>query len=216
MVNILGISAFYHDSAAWLIQDEEIIAAAQEERFTRKKHDSSFPKQAIVYCLKEGKISERELDYVAFYDKPFIKFERIVETYLAYAPRGLKSYLLALPLWLKEKLLMTDLIRKELDGYKGEIIFPEHHESKHTIKEVLNWFEQTGFQFVKSLSKTGFFGGISENEKLFEPESPANLFKLFWLEKAMMFKASKNGGLFIVVGQKKSYGIGEELLKSDS
>jgi carbamoyltransferase len=126
---ILGISCFYHDSAAALVKDGEIIAAAQEERFTRKKHDFDFPRHAIAYCLQEGKVSIRDLDYVAFYDKPFIKFERIVETYLAYAPRGLKSFLMAVPLWLKEKLWMSELIRKELEGYKGEIIFPEHHES---------------------------------------------------------------------------------------
>jgi carbamoyltransferase len=126
---ILGISCFYHDSAATLVRDGEIIAAAQEERFTRKKHDSDFPKHAIAYCLREGNVNIGGVDYVAFYDKPFIKFERIIETYLAYSPRGLKSFLMAIPLWLKEKLWMSELIRKELEGYKGEIIFPEHHES---------------------------------------------------------------------------------------
>jgi carbamoyltransferase len=126
---ILGISCFYHDSAAALVRDGEIIAAAQEERFTRKKHDADFPKHAIAYCLREGNVSIGDVDYVAFYDKPFIKFERIIETYLAYAPRGLKSFLMAVPLWLKEKLWMSELIKKELDGYKGQIIFPEHHES---------------------------------------------------------------------------------------
>lgn len=126
---ILGISCFYHDSAAALVRDGEIVAAAQEERFTRKKHDADFPKNAIAYCLREVNVSIGDVDYVAFYDKPFIKFERIIETYLAYAPRGLKSFLMAVPLWLKEKLWMSELIKKELEGYKGQIIFPEHHES---------------------------------------------------------------------------------------
>ncbi|MEE9499814.1 MAG: carbamoyltransferase [Candidatus Omnitrophota bacterium] len=125
---ILGISAYYHDSAAAILKDGEILAAAQEERFTRKKHDHSFPGNAISYCLRIAKISAGELDYVAFYDKPFIKFERILETYLAYAPFGIKSFIKAVPLWIRKKIWMRDLIRKEL-GYDGPIIFPEHHES---------------------------------------------------------------------------------------
>lgn len=128
-MNILGLSCFYHDSAACLVRDGVIVAAAQEERFSRKKHDFSFPRGAIAYCLEEGKLSPNELDYIAFYDKPFIKFERIIETYLVYAPSGLKSFLMALPLWLKEKLWMSELIKKEMEGFKGEIIFPQHHES---------------------------------------------------------------------------------------
>ncbi|MFQ5641390.1 MAG: carbamoyltransferase, partial [bacterium] len=123
-----GISAFYHDSAACLIRDGEIVAAAQEERFTRKKHDFNFPHHAIAYCLSEGKISGQDLDYVAFYDKPFIKFERLLLTYLQYAPFGLKSFIMAMPLWLKQKLWMKDFIAKELD-FEGKILFPEHHES---------------------------------------------------------------------------------------
>ena len=125
---ILGISAFYHDSAACLVRDGDIIAAAQEERFTRKKHDSSFPKNAIQYCLKEAGITAPDLHYVGFYDKPFIKFERILYTYLTYAPRGIRSFLKSMPLWLKQKLFMKDLIREEL-GFSGEILFTEHHES---------------------------------------------------------------------------------------
>ncbi|MDD5421984.1 MAG: carbamoyltransferase [Candidatus Omnitrophica bacterium] len=127
-MNILGISAFYHDSAAALVKDGEIIAAAQEERFTRKKHDSSFPKNAVQYCLKEGGIGIGDIDYVAFYEKPFIKFERILETYIAYAPSGISSFLKALPLWIKKKLWMKEMIREEL-GYSGPMIFPEHHEA---------------------------------------------------------------------------------------
>jgi carbamoyltransferase len=125
---ILGISAFYHDSATCLIEDGKIIAAAQEERFTRKKHDYNFPHHAIKYCLEEAGISGKELDYVAFYDKPFIKFERLLTTYLTYAPKGLQSFLLAMPLWLKQKLWMKDFIHKTLD-FERKIIFPEHHES---------------------------------------------------------------------------------------
>ena len=125
---ILGISAFYHDSAACLIKDGEIISAAQEERFTRKKHDFSFPINAINFCLDYGKISINELDLVAFYDKPLLKFERLLETYLGYAPKGIKSFIKAMPLWIKEKLWMKDMIKKELN-YEGKIIFPEHHES---------------------------------------------------------------------------------------
>jgi len=125
---VLGISAYYHDSAAALIKDGNIIAAAQEERFTRKKHDSRFPKSAIHYCLEEAGISIKDVDYVAFYDKPFIKFERILETYLAYAPFGITSFIKAIPLWIKKKLWMRELIKKEL-GFEGKMIFPEHHES---------------------------------------------------------------------------------------
>ncbi len=127
-MNILGISAYYHDSAACLVQDGEIVAAAQEERFTRKKHDPDFPKNAVEYCLKEGGISVADLDYVGFYDKPFIKFERILETYLSVAPRGIRSYLKSLPLWLKEKLWTRKNIREALN-YSGPVLFAEHHES---------------------------------------------------------------------------------------
>ena len=125
---ILGISAFYHDSAACLIKDGKIIAAAQEERFTRKKHDFSFPKNAIEYCLNIGGIKSAELSFVAFYDKPFIKFERILESYLSYAPKGILSFIKAMPLWIREKLWMKEVIKKELE-YSGQILFPEHHES---------------------------------------------------------------------------------------
>jgi carbamoyltransferase len=125
---ILGISAFYHDSAACIVKNGEIIAAAQEERFTRKKHDFRFPEHAINFCLDYANISSKEIDIVAFYDKPFLKFERILETYLTYAPVGIKSFLKAMPLWIKEKIWMKELIKEKLD-YKGNIIFPEHHES---------------------------------------------------------------------------------------
>jgi carbamoyltransferase len=127
-VNILGISAYYHDSAAALIQDGKIVAAAQEERFTRKRHDADFPRNAIAYCLVAGGIEKKNLDVVAFYDKPFLKFERILETYLEYAPHGLWSFLKSMPVWIKQKLWIKDLIRRELH-FEGKILFPEHHES---------------------------------------------------------------------------------------
>jgi Predicted carbamoyl transferase, NodU family len=127
-MNILGISAFYHDSAACLVQDGRIVSAAQEERFTRKKHDFSFPTNAIQYCLQESGLKVEDLDFVAFYDKPFLKFERILMTYLAYAPVGIRSFIKAMPLWIKQKIWMKEFIKKELD-FAGKIIFPEHHES---------------------------------------------------------------------------------------
>jgi carbamoyltransferase len=125
---ILGISAFYHDSAACLVRDGEIIAAAQEERFTRKKHDHAFPIHAARYCLKEAGVNMDEVSYVGFYDKPLTKFERLLESYLGYAPSGIQSFIRAMPLWLKEKLWIPDVVRKEL-GYKGPVLFAEHHES---------------------------------------------------------------------------------------
>jgi carbamoyltransferase len=120
LVSILGISAFYHDSAACLVVDGEILAAAQEERFTRVKHDHRFPVNAARYCLNEAKLKADEIDYVGFYDKPLLKFDRLLETYLDYAPSGFNSFLKALPLWMKEKLLMPDLIRTELAKAGGE------------------------------------------------------------------------------------------------
>lgn len=125
---ILGISAFYHDSAACLVRDGEILAAAQEERFTRKKHDHNFPSNAVDYCLKHAGITVDDLDLVAFYDKPLLTFERLLETYIDYAPKGLRSFLKAMPLWLKEKLWTRENIAKALN-YKGQILFTEHHES---------------------------------------------------------------------------------------
>jgi carbamoyltransferase len=129
MATILGISAFYHDSAACLVRDGTIVAAAQEERFTRKKHDASFPRHAVAYCLKAGGITAADLDYVGFYDKPLRKFERLLEQYLGVAPRGLRSFLTAMPVWLKDKLFTRDLILRELGGFAGEVLFAEHHES---------------------------------------------------------------------------------------
>ena len=137
MADILGISAFYHDSAACLVRDGAIVAAAQEERFTRKKHDPGFPSHAVRYCLREGGVSLNDLRYVAFYDKPLVKFERLLETYLAFAPRGIRSFWTAMPVWLKDKLFLKRLLQKELlacvDGREKPtlppLLFGEHHES---------------------------------------------------------------------------------------
>jgi len=127
-IHILGVSAFYHDSAACLLRDGEIVAAAQEERFTRVKGDASFPTHAIRYCLAEGGIEAGDLSLVGFYDKPVLKFERILESYLGVAPRGFRSFLRAGPLWIKEKLHIHRQIRDNL-GFEGEILYAEHHES---------------------------------------------------------------------------------------
>jgi carbamoyltransferase len=133
-MRILGISAFYHDSAAALIEDGRILAAAQEERFTRRKHDAGFPHNAIAYCLAEAGIAADALDHVVFYDKPFLKFERLLETYIALAPRGFRSFKMSIPLWLKEKLFQKNLLRKELEEFSenfdtGRLLFCEHHLS---------------------------------------------------------------------------------------
>ena len=136
-VDILGISAFYHDSAACLLRDGRIVAAAQEERFSRRKHDARFPGAAIGYCLREGGVSIERLHSIVFYDKPLVKYERLLETYLGFAPRGIRSFLAAMPIWLKEKLLLKDLLQKELGRIGGglkrselpPILFGEHHES---------------------------------------------------------------------------------------
>ena len=119
MTAILGISAYYHDSAACVVVDGDIVAAAQEERFSRKKHDHSFPTHAIAYCLSEAGLRPDELQYVGFYDKPLVKFERLLETYLDYAPAGFPSFLKAMPLWMKEKLWLPDLIRRQFAELEG-------------------------------------------------------------------------------------------------
>jgi len=134
-MRILGISAFYHDSAAALVRDGEIVAAAQEERFTRKKHDSRFPAKAVEYCLAQDGIGLADVDWVAFYDKPFLKFERLLETYVAFAPRGLRSFAIAMPLWVREKLFQKTLLRDELKQFSADfdwdnrLLFTEHHQS---------------------------------------------------------------------------------------
>src|SRR5476651_2721353 len=134
-MRVLGISAFYHDSAAALIEDGHLVGAAQEERFTRKKHDAAFPEKAVQYCLDTAGIKMADVDYVAFYDKPFLKFERLLETYLAFAPRGFNSFRMAMPLWLKEKLFQKTLLRDEMKKWQPDfdwqkrLLFGEHHQS---------------------------------------------------------------------------------------
>jgi|ETNmetMinimDraft_21_1059911.scaffolds.fasta_scaffold15706_3 carbamoyltransferase len=164
-MNILGISAFYHDSAACLIKDGIIIAAAQEERFTRKKHDHTFPANAIQYCLREAGIDGTELDYVAFYDKPFLKFERILETYLAYSPFGIGSFLKAMPLWIKKKLWIKEIIKDELN-YSGKIIFPEHHESHAASAFFPSPFQEAAFITMDGVGEwsTSSFGFGKDNQ----------------------------------------------------
>jgi len=125
---ILGISAYYHDSAACLVRDGQVLAAAQEERFTRRKHDHRFPARAVEFCLRHAGITAEQLDFMAFYDKPLLKFERLLETYIDYAPRGLRSFLLAMPLWLKEKLWIREQVARA-SGFEGHVLFTEHHES---------------------------------------------------------------------------------------
>jgi carbamoyltransferase len=134
-MRIIGLSAFYHDSAAAVVEDGRIVAAAQEERFTRKKHDSGFPHQALAYCLDAAATTLDAVDHVVFYDKPFLKFERLLETYLVFSPRRFRSFRMAVPLWLREKLFQKQLLGDELKKYaadfdwKSKLLFTEHHQS---------------------------------------------------------------------------------------
>lgn len=165
-MNILGISCFYHDSAACLIRNGEIIAAVQEERFTRKKHDFNFPINSINWCLKGAGITVKDLDFVVFYDKPFIKFERILETSLAYAPSGIRQFILGMPLWLKQKLWIPELIRKELN-YKGKILFTSHHESHAASAFYPSQFGEAAFLTMDGVGEwdtTSF--GIGKNNQI--------------------------------------------------
>jgi carbamoyltransferase len=140
--SVLGISAYYHDSAACLVVDGQIVAAAQEERFTRKKHDAAFPTRAVAYCLEEAGLTLADLNYVAFYEKPLVKFERLLETYTSLAPRGWRSYLMAMPTWLGEKLWIGDDIADRLEGFEGPVLFGEHHESHAASAFYPSPFEQ--------------------------------------------------------------------------
>ncbi len=162
---ILGISAFYHDSAACLLKDGEILSAVQEERFTRKKGDHAFPIQSINYCLQHTGITGNDLAYVVFYDKPFLKFERLLETYLNYAPVGIKSFIKAMPLWIKEKLWMKEFIKKEL-GFEGTILFPEHHESHAASAFYPSPFQEAAFLTMDGVGEwtTSSFGVGSGNK----------------------------------------------------
>ncbi len=141
-MNILGISAFYHDSAAALFQNGQLVAAAEEERFTRKKHDAGFPKHAARYCLEQGGIEVKDLDYVGFYEKPLIKFERILYTYFATFPGGYRAFLKSMPVWLKDKLWIPGKIRRDLGGYTGPLLFSDHHESHAASTFLVSPFER--------------------------------------------------------------------------
>jgi carbamoyltransferase len=164
-MNVLGISAFYHDSAACLVRGGKIVAAAQEERFTRKKHDHSFPVEAVRYCLTEGGLQQHDLDHVAFYDKPWLKFERLLETYVTYAPAGIRSFLRAMPLWLKEKLWMGDLIAREV-GFEGALHYPEHHQSHAASAFFPSPFEEAAILTVDGVGEwsTASWGVGSGNQ----------------------------------------------------
>ncbi len=179
---ILGISCFYHDAAAALIRDGEIIAAAQEERFTRKKHDFSFPENAIKYCLNEAGITTKHLAFVVFYDKPLLKFERILQTYLSYAPRGLISFNKAIPLWLKDRLWMSSLISEKLN-YDGKILFTEHHESHASSAFYPSPFKEAAILAMDGVGEwaTTSFGVGKDNdfELLYEIKFPHSLGLLY-------------------------------------
>ena len=163
---ILGISSYYHDSAAALVKDGEIVAAAQEERFTRKKHDASFPSNAIRYCLAEGGIGLSNVEHIGFYEKPLIKFERLLETYLAYAPRGFSSFRSAMPVWLKQKLFIKDLLRTELAELAGadkedfqRILFSGHHQSHASSAFFPSPFDRATVLCLDGVGRFGDTGG---------------------------------------------------------
>lgn len=187
MATILGISAFYHDSAAALIRDGEIIAAAQEERFSRRKHDPSFPKLAIDYCLREGKITAADLQSVAFYEKPMVKFERLLETYLSYAPAGYDSFAEAIPLWAELKLSLHQKIRNELGPeFKGKLYFADHHQSHAASAFFPSPFERAAILTLDavgewSTSSIGLGEGnrISISEEMRFPHSLGMLYSAF-------------------------------------
>lgn len=168
MSRILGISAFYHDSAAALIVDGRIVAAAQEERFTRKKHDAAFPKHAIMSCLETAGLNPTELDYIAFYEKPFLKFDRLIETYLAFAPAGFSSFRLAMPLWLKDKLHLRRVLQSELSGATcARLVFVEHHESHAASAFFPSPFESAAILTVDGVGEwTTAAIGIGEGNRL--------------------------------------------------
>ena len=167
MANILGISAYYHDSAACLVVDGRIVAAAQEERFTRKKHDAAFPTNAVAYCLREAGLTASQLDYVGFYEKPLVKFSRLLETYIASAPKGLQSYLMAMPLWLSEKLWMADDIAEHLGGYEGPVLFGEHHESHAASAFYPSPFEQAAVVTIDGVGEWATSSiGVGRGHKL--------------------------------------------------
>ncbi len=187
MTAILGISAFYHDSAAALVIDGRIVAAAQEERFTRKKHDFNFPQHAIEYCLHEARLETGDLDVVGFYDKPFLKFDRLLETYLAYAPRGFRSFLMAMPLWLRTKLHLPREMRRGLHGqYRKRFVFTDHHQSHAASAFFPSPFEEAAILTVDGVGEwataslgTGRGNRIELTHQLDFPHSLGLLYSAF-------------------------------------
>ncbi len=191
-MRILGLSAFYHDSAAALVDETGIVAAAQEERFTRVKHDSGFPSHAIEYCLKEAGIGLGDVDFVAFYDKPFLKFERLLETYLAFAPRGFKSFRMAIPVWLKEKLFQKKLLKDELKQYAPDydwekrLVFAEHHQSHAASAFYASPFESAVVLTMDGVGEwattsvgMGYGGGLEMAKEIHFPHSIGLLYSAF-------------------------------------
>src|SRR6187399_727918 len=191
-MRILGISAFYHDSAAALVRDGEIVAAAQEERFTRKKHDADFPVNALRYCVQEGGASWDDIDFVTFYEKPFLKFERLLETYLAFAPKGFGSFRMAMPLWLKEKLfqksLLIDLLRAEAPDidWDKKLRFTEHHESHAASAFYPSPFGEAAIltldgvgEWATTTMGTGRGNTMSLNQEIHFPHSLGLLYSAF-------------------------------------
>jgi carbamoyltransferase len=189
-MNILGISAYYHDSAAALLKNSEIAAAAQEERFTRKKHDSRFPSNAIDYCLAEADLALSELDYVVFYDKPLVKFERLLETYLSYAPKGVRSFLAAMPIWLKEKLFLKRTLRDELSKLVDtdqpelpKLLFAEHHQSHAASAFYPSPYERAAVLCLDGVGEwattTAWLGNGNDLTPLWEIDFPHSLGLLY-------------------------------------
>ncbi|MFO0817668.1 MAG: carbamoyltransferase [Pirellulales bacterium] len=187
MTAILGISAYYHDSAAALVVDGQIVAAAQEERFTRRKHDAEFPREAIAYCLREAQLKPEQLDFVGFYDKPLLKFDRLLETYLGYAPQGFRSFATALPVWLGQKLHLQRELRKGLGGaYRKRFVFTEHHESHAASAFYPSPFDEAAVLTVDGVGEwaTASFGvgrgsRLELTHELHFPHSPGLLYSAF-------------------------------------
>ncbi len=188
--NILGISAYYHDSAAALVQNGEIIAAAQEERFSRKKHDAEFPSRAIEYCLREAGLNLTQLDYVVFYDKPLVKFERLLETYLSYAPRGFRSFLAAMPIWLKEKLYLKSTLKNELSTLADckkqqlpKLLFAGHHQSHAASAFYPSPYQRAAVLCLDGVGEwattTAWLGNDNELTPLWEIDFPHSLGLLY-------------------------------------
>lgn len=188
-MHILGISAYYHDSAAALLRAGDVIAAAQEERFTRKKHDQAFPTEAIKYCLEAGTVSLHEIDHVVFYDKPLVKFERLLETYLSYAPRGLRSFIAAMPIWLKEKLFLKDTLKRELSAIAGKdktipsLLFAEHHQSHAASAFYFSPFDRAGVLCLDGVGEwattSAWLGDGANLEALWQIDFPHSLGLLY-------------------------------------